>query len=96
MPKGFYVNLNTPDGVQQWRVAFKKMANYGLASWKTKTVWLRPNQTPAELVDTVIHEACHVATGFGSDPKAEEMIEKVAGAATAMLLKLKLVVEEED
>lgn len=95
MAKGFHVHLPTPDGVQKWRVAFKRMTNYGLTCWKSKTIYLRPNQTTAELIDTVIHEACHVATGLGSDPKVEESIERVANGATAMLLHLKLIVEEE-
>lgn len=95
MAKGFFVQLPTPEGVQRWRVAFKKMANYGLTSWKSKTIWLRPNQTTAELIDTVIHEACHVATGLGSDPKVEESIERVAHGATAILLRLNLIVEDE-
>ena len=95
MAKGFRVQLPTPEGIQHWRVAFKKMANYGLTSWKSKTIWLRPNQTTEELVDTVIHEACHVATGLGSDPKIEESIERVANGATAMLLHLKLIAEDE-
>lgn len=95
MLKGCHVQLPTPEGIQRWRIAFKTMANYGLTSWKSKTIWLRPNQTPAELVDTVIHEACHVATGLGSDPKVEESIERVANGATAILLRLKLIVEDE-
>ena len=95
MAKGIHVQLQTPEGVQRWRVAFKQMAAYGLTSWKAKTIWLRPNQTTAELVDTVIHEACHVATGLGSDQKVEESIERVAAGATAMLLRLKLIAEDE-
>jgi len=95
MPKGFYVQLPTPDGVQRWRIAFKKMASYGLTSWKTRTVWLRPNQSTAEMVDTVIHEACHVATGLGSDPVVEEIIDRVAAGSTAILLNLKLITEDE-
>jgi hypothetical protein len=94
MAKGFHVNLPTPDGIQRWRVAYKSMANYGLADWKTKTIWLRPNQTTPELVDTVIHEACHVATGLGSDEKVEEAIERVANGATAILLRLKILEDE--
>lgn len=95
MAKGFHVQLPTPDGVQRWRIAFKRMTNYGLTCWKSKTIYLRLNQTTAELIDTVIHEACHVATGLGSDPKVEESIERVANGATAMLLHLKLIVEDE-
>ena len=96
MAKGFHVQLPTPEGFQRWRVAFKKMTAYGLTSWKSKTIWLRPNQTTAELVDTVIHEACHVATGLGADPKVEESIERVANGATAMLLRLNLIVVEDE
>lgn len=95
MPKGFHVQLPTPDGIQRWRVAFRKMTDYGLTEWKTKTIWLRTNQTTAELVDTIVHEACHVATGLGSDPKVEESIERVANGATAMLLRLNLFSEDE-
>jgi hypothetical protein len=92
--KGFHLKLPTPDGFQRWRVAFKAMTNYGLTDWKSKTIWLRSNQTTAELVDTVIHEACHVATGLGSDPKVEEAIERVANGATAMLLRLNILEDE--
>lgn len=95
MAKGFHVQLPTPEGVQRWRIAFKSMTNYGLTSWKSKTIWLKPNQTTAELVDTVIHEACHVATGLGSDEKVEQTIERVANGATAMLLRLKLIIEDD-
>jgi hypothetical protein len=95
MAKGFYVQLPTPEGIQRWRVAYRQMANYGLTVWKSRTIWLKPNQTTADLVDTVIHEACHVATGFGSDQKVEESIERVANGATAMLLRLKLIAEDE-
>lgn len=94
MPKGFYVTLETPEGTQRWRVAPKKMSNYGLTDWQRKTIWYRPNQTMRELVDTLIHEATHVATGIGSEQTIEQGIERVAGCATSLLFAAKLITEE--
>lgn len=96
--KGYYVSLPTPSGVQRWRLAFRKMRDYGEVSWSKRTIWLRPNQTPAELVDTLIHEAAHVATGFGDghEPTIEDVLTRVAGAATAVLLRMGLVETEDE
>lgn len=97
-PKGVYVSLPTPSGVQRWRIAYRKMRHHGEVSWDKRTIWVRPNQTPAEMVDTLIHEAAHVATGFGDgqEPTIEDVFTRVAGAATASLLRMGLVVLEDE
>jgi hypothetical protein len=97
MPKGFYVNLDTPEGVQRWRVAFRKMTNYGETDWGCKTIWLRPNQDVLTLADTAIHEAGgHVATGLGPDPKIEEIIHRSSASSVILLAKLGLFRNEDD
>lgn len=94
-PRGRYVDLPTPTGVQRWRIAFRKMRDYGECDWNARTIWLRSNQTREELVDTLIHEAAHVASGVGSEPAIERLISRVAQGATAMLLRLDLLTEED-
>lgn len=91
-----YVNLPTPHGTQRWKVAYRKMADYGLVDWGTRTIWLREGQTNAELVGTILHEAVHVATGLGSEETIEAALDRIETAAVAILLKEKLIVCEED
>lgn len=93
--RGKYVDLPTPTGVQRWRIAFKSMRDFGCCDWGCKTIWLRPNQTREELCDTLIHEAAHVASGVGSEPAIERLITRVAQGATAMLLRLDLLTDED-
>jgi hypothetical protein len=96
--QGWYVNLPTPQGVQRWRIAYRqKQRRYGLVDWSKRTIWLRPNQTNAELADTLIHETIHIATGFGNghEPTIETYLERIAAASTAALLKLGVVQEDD-
>jgi hypothetical protein len=94
--KGFYVNLLTPTGKERWRVAERRMKDWALVEWETRTIWVRPKQTNAELADTLIHESAHIRTGIGSDPTVEDVIEGVAANATALLLKAELLIGEDD
>lgn len=96
LPKGCYVQLPTPTGPQRWRLAYRRMVDFGRTDWGKRTVWLRPGQSPAELADTLIHEAVHVATGVGSEDTLEEVFERVANGATAMLLTLGLIRSEDE
>ena len=98
LPKGFYADLLTPHGVERWRVRYRRQKDYGLVEWRTRTIWLRPNQSPEELTDTLIHEAGHVGTGFGDghEPTLERMLERVSADATLLLLKAGLVKTEEE
>jgi hypothetical protein len=98
LPRGFYINLPTPSGVQRWRVAYRRQSYAGCVEWRSRTIWLKPNQTPAQLADTLIHEAGHVGTGFGDgqEPTVEATLERVAAGATALLLKARLLVTEDE
>jgi hypothetical protein len=96
--KGFYARLATPTGAERWRVAFRKQADWACIDWGKRTIWCRPGQSPAELADTLIHEAIHVGTGFGDghEPTIERPIIRCAGNGTAMLLKAGLLVGDDD
>jgi hypothetical protein len=94
LPKGFYVLLPTPSGVQRWRVAYRRQQYFGWTDWPKKTIWLAPNQSREELLDTLIHESAHVATGLRWD-SAEDMLRRIAAGATALLLKAKLLIPED-
>ena len=62
MPKR--LQLMTPSGVQTWTVAPKRMrGDHGQTHFRTKRVEIDDSFPPAVVVDTVIHEAWHVATG---------------------------------
>lgn len=97
MPKGFYVNLETLTGVKRWRVEFRKMpGHYGRTDWNRSVIEVEPSQTRTELVDTLVHELCHVVTGLHHDPVVEGVIRKLAASVTATLLKAKLIDLDED
>ncbi len=94
--RGGYVWLQTPEGRQRWRLAFRKMKNYGEVDWDKRTIWLRPGQSNEELADTIVHEACHVASGYGSEPKIEGLLKAVAADAIVMLDKVGLLRKESE
>lgn len=100
MPKkrrGGYVMLKTPEGVQRWRICFKRLKKrFAEVDWNTKTVYVDPAQTDWDLSHTLIHEAEHIATGLGSEDKIEGIFNDVATDAREMLNKVGLLKLEED
>lgn len=92
MPKR--LQLMTPSGVQTWTVAPKRMrGDHGQTHFRTKRVEIDDSFPLAVVVDTVIHEAWHVATGCdGEHPD----IERIAYNATRMLVALGLVNTEDE
>lgn len=91
---GRYVTLETPHGRERWHLVYEAQpGKYGEVDWKARKIRLNPKQSIEEMVDTVIHECCHVATG---DALSEDWIGKIAGGATRALLILGLIRTEED
>ncbi len=93
---GRRLDLDTPSGVQRWRVVYRPLKRYdGFCDYAKKVIELRGNMTRSELVNTIIHEACHAASGSGG-PFVEAVIERIAHNATAILLNEKLIAGEDD
>lgn len=96
MPKGFYVNLETPRGTERWHVIYKRLGNkYGQTDWARHKIEIDPSQTKREHADTLAHEVIHVTTDLGHEDKVEEVIRRVAAGITEALFKAKLITEEE-
>ena len=97
MPKGFYVHLETPRGLERWHVTYKRLGNkYGQTDWAKHKIEIDPSQTTKEHVDTLAHEVIHVTTDLGHEDKVEEVIRRVAAGITETLFKAKLIVPEEE
>lgn len=95
--KGFYVNMPTLAGVKRWRVEYRKTPGcYGRTDWNRSVIEVDPAQSREEMVDTLVHEVCHVVTGLCHDEAIEGVINKFAAAVTATLLKANLIASEED
>lgn len=100
VPKGNYVELATPRGMERWRLCFRRQSDWAVASADKRTIFLRTGQSPTELADTLAHEAIHIATGIGFDLRADDPIEigisRSAANAVAMQLKLGLLKGDDD
>lgn len=68
--KSFRVRLAVPDGAgyadKQWRGVWAELPNsdLGEVNYDDKTITLRPNQEPEEILGTAWHEAIHVAAPY--------------------------------
>lgn len=96
MPKGFYVNLETLTGPKRWRVEYRRTPRkYGQTDWSRSVIEVDPAQTRLELVDTLVHELCHVVMGVQHDETIESVISKFAASVTETLFRAKLIAPEE-
>lgn len=93
--KSFKIKLLTPQGSETWKfVIDKKLKDYGLTVWEEKIIYLSPDQSAEEMVDTIIHEVGHV-TAYESGES--DLITRYGPNVTAVLLKLDLIkIDDED
>jgi hypothetical protein len=90
--KDFQFAAYTPDGEEQWRFLFKKMRSYlALTERFKKRVTLDPRQDNKSKVAWIIHEAGHIVSGIGPDPRFEQILDEFAATAVAMLDGAKLI-----
>lgn len=98
--KGICVELATPRGSERWRVTYRKQSYWADSKEHERTIYLRPGQTPTELADSLIHEAIHISTGIGFNLRSDDPIEvaicHAAADAVALLLKMGLLVTEDE
>jgi hypothetical protein len=97
MPDPVHVTI----GDHNWKIVWvdKLQQNgescYGWTCTGTKTITLINGQSREELLDTILHEACHVAED-GTTFLAESWIAELTSAQVKLLAALKFISLSED